>query len=635
MFSVIRNAIIESIKSLDQNIALTSDNILIEQPKDAKLGDIYTNIAMLFAKKVGTNPRSLADKIAENLRATNIVSSVSIDGPGFINIRLKNEYWQLLVKEIIKLGNKFSYSPIHAGEQMLVEFVSANPTGPLHTGHARNAVFGSVAANLLEKIGYDVTREFYINDQGNQIKSMARSVYLRYIEILGRAVSDNQFSGDMYCGDYIRDVAQAVIEQFGDKFLDKPESEWLDTLCKFSIDCMMGSIKKDLADTGVIMDVYTSEADVCRRNLVNDALKILKEHNDIYEGILPKPKGTVAEDWEERPQTLFKSTKYGDEVDRAIKKSDGTWTYFAGDIAYHLDKFQRGFKKMLNIFGADHNGYVKRLKAAVSAISNGQADLEVRLYQLVNFLENGVPIRMSKRKGNFITLRDVVNRVGKDVTRYMMVSRHHDVMIDFDFKKAVEFSMDNPLFYIQYAHARICSVFRNYEYTFGKKVTDEELVNVDLSVLTDEHELTLIKMLSFWKERVKCSAIAIEPHRIPTHLRDIVAQFHSLWNKGKTDEHLRFINKNNTKTTFARLSLLRATQAVIVDGLKILGITPMEEMKPLDECKTDREDAEKESELSHDTEMGKKKKDPLDMPFAGISLPEGLESPFLEKIKKP
>ena len=629
MFANIRNAIIVGIKSFKEDLYINNEDILIEQPKDKILGDIYTNAAMLYAKKVGTNPRRLAEKISEILSENPVVQSVRIDGPGFLNIKIKNNYWQSKIGEIIKLGSNFSVTPLHAGENLNVEFVSANPTGPLHTGHARNAVFGSVCANLLEKIGYNVTREFYINDQGNQIKHLARSVYLRYIELFGQRVSESQFTSDMYCGDYIKDVAKAVVDKFGDKFLNKQESEWLEPLCEFSIKYMLAGIKKDLADIGVVMDVYTSEKEVCSRNLVDKALKILKGRGDIYEGILPKPKGTIAEDWEERPQTLFRSTKYGDEIDRAIKKSDGTWTYFAGDLAYHLDKFQRGFTNMLNVFGADHNGYVKRLKSAVSAISDGKANLEVRLYQLVNFLENGVPVRMSKRKGNFITLRDVIDRVGKDVTRFMMVSRHHDVMIDFDFKKVIEFSMDNPLFYIQYAHARICSVFRNFNASF-KKLTDEKIRDADLSLLTDETELDLIKSLAFWKERVKHAAKAIEPHRIPTHLRDICSLFHSLWNKGKSDERLRFINKENMTLTFARMALLRATQVVISDGLSILGVTPMDEMKPLDENESNKKF---NAEVTED-KKDKKERVKLDEPYYSISLPEdgfGFDNPPIKK----
>lgn len=623
MFTFIRNAVIVGIRYFNKDIQINGEDILIDQPKDKFLGDVYTNVAMLYAKKIGTTPQKLAEEISKLLLKNPNVQSIRIDGPGFLNIKIKNDFWQSMICNIIRLGRNFSVTPIHKHEKLNIEFVSANPTGPLHTGHARNAVFGSVCANLLEKVGYDVTREFYINDQGNQIKHLARSVYLRYIELLGKEISEDQFTSDMYCGSYIKDVAKDAIDKFGSKFLDKTENEWLKPLCEFSIKYMLDSIKKDLYDVGVVMDVYTSEKEVCSRNLVDKALEILKERGDIYEGILPKPKGTVAEDWEERPQTLFKSTKYGDEIDRAIKKSDGTWTYFAGDLAYHLDKFQRGFTHMLNIFGADHNGYVKRLKSAVYAISDGKADLEVRLYQLVNFLENGVPVRMSKRKGNFITLRDVIERVGKDVTRFMMVSRHHDVMIDFDFKKAVEFSMDNPLFYIQYAHARICSVFRNFNALFGKQA-DEKLYNADLSLLVDDAELDLIKALTFWKERIKLSAKAIEPHRVPTHLRDICALFHSLWNKGKSDDHLRFINKENMNLTFARMTLLRVTQIVIQDGLSILGITPMEEMKPLNDEEINEThgtaiptEKNKDNE-ERDIKLEKK----LDKPFFGIALPE-------------
>ena len=580
MLQIVRNAVLNAISHFNNDFIVSPNEILVERPKDVTLGDVCTNAAMVFAKRVGTTPHDLADTICHELMHNPNVLDTSIAGYGFVNIKVCNQYWRNLINRIILEGDKFSINKnIGNSNKLNVEFVSANPTGPLHTGHARNAVFGSVASNLLEKIGYKVTREFYINDQGNQIKYLAKSVYLRYIELLGTNISEDQFSSDMYCGLYVKDIAQKVLDKYGDVFLNKPESEWLDTLCKFSIDCMLNNIKHDLNDLGVIMDVYTSEAALCKQGLVNEALDILQKHNDIYEGILPKPKGTSKEDWEERPQTLFKSTKYGDDVDRAIKKSDGTWTYFAGDLAYHLDKIRRGFNKMLLVLGADHNGYVKRMKAAVSALSNNEADIEIRLYQLVNFLENGKPVRMSKRKGQFITLKEVVDRVGKDVTRYMMISRHHDVMIDFDFVKAVEFSMDNPLFYIQYAHARICSVFKYYKEIFNvNDISYRELLEVDKSSLLDDNELNLIKQLSFWPEQVKSAAIAIEPHRIPVYLRDIASSFHSLWSKGKAEEQLRFINKNDKEKTLAKLSLLKATQVVLSDGLKILGITPLLEM---------------------------------------------------------
>ena len=580
MLQIVRNSALNAIHKFNEKINISPNEILIDKPKDATLGDICTNAAMVFAKRIGTTPRELADAICYELLQNPNILDTSIAGYGFVNIKVCNDYWRSLINRIILEGNNFSINNnIGNNKKLNIEFVSANPTGPLHTGHARNAVFGSVAANLLEKIGYKVTREFYINDQGNQIKYLARSVYLRYIELLGETISEDQFGPDMYCGAYIKDVAQKVLDKYGTVFLNKDESEWIDIFCKFSLNCLLENIKSDLSDLGVVMDVYTSEVELCRQGLVNEALEILKQHGDIYDGILPKPKGTANEDWEERPQTLFKSTKYGDDIDRAIKKSDGTWTYFAGDLAYHLDKIRRGFNKMLLVLGADHNGYVKRMKAAVSALSNNKANIEIRLYQLVNFLENGKPVRMSKRKGQFITLKEVVDRVGKDVTRYMMVSRHHDVMIDFDFVKAVEFSMDNPLFYIQYAHARICSVFKYYKEIFNvNDISYKDLLQVDKSSIHDDAEINLIKQLSFWPEQIKSAALAIEPHRIPTYLRAIAAQFHTLWSKGKAEEQLRFINKNDREKTLSKLALLKATQIILSDGLKILGITPLLEM---------------------------------------------------------
>ena len=580
MIQSIRECILGGIKPfLNNNVKINSEEILVDQPKDKVFGDLYTNVAMVYAKRLGVASKILAEAICEALRKHKDVTEISIAGAGFINFRLCSVAWQKVIPEIIAKKTQYSYTNIFDNTSINLEFVSANPTGPLHTGHARNAVFGSVVANLLERIGYKVTKEFYINDQGNQIKFLAKSVYLRYCEVLGKSISENDFKSDMYCGEYIKDLAKELAKEHGNEFLDKEESEWIDFFCKYSLNKMLDNIKKDLALLGVVMDKYSSEAELCKRNLVSEALEILRKHGDIYEGVLPRPKGIAdADDWEERPQTLFKSTKYGDDVDRAIRKSDGTWTYFAGDLAYHLDKIRRGYTKMIAILGADHNGYVKRLKSAVSALSDGKASLEVRLYQLVNFLENGKPVRMSKRAGTFITLKEVVERVGKDVTRYMMISRHHDVMIDFDFIKAVEQSMDNPLFYIQYAYARICSVFRHFEAENGK-INEAELMNCEKSILTDEAEIALMKALVFWKEQVKSTALAIEPHRIPVYMQEIAGLFHSLWNKGKTRTTLRFIDSSNMSDTMARLSLLMATRNVLDDGFAIMGITPMTEMR--------------------------------------------------------
>jgi arginyl-tRNA synthetase len=555
------------------------DSILIETPSDPSFGDIYTNAAMCSAKELKVAPKVLARSIANSFEKCTFIDKVSIVDPGFVNLTLKNEFWHSVINEILNKGEKFSITNLKNGEAINVEFVSANPTGPLHTGHARNAVFGSAASNLLEKIGYSVTREFYINDKGNQIKFLAKSLYLRYLEILGHEISEADFGADMYCGEYIKDLAKQLLDTYQNKFVGLDEPEWIAELSKFAVEKMVNGIKNDLKSIMVTMDRYTSEAEVCRQNLVEEALELLSKRGDIYEGILPKPKGIEDDDeWEERPQTLFKSTKYGDSIDRAIKKADGTWTYFAGDIAYHLDKIRRGYKKLVTVFGADHGGYVKRLKAAVYALSNGEVELEVRLYQLVNFLERGKPIRMSKRTGNFIRLRDVIDKVGIDVSRYMMISRHHDVMIDFDFERAIECSMENPLFYIQYAYARICSVFKHYTEVFGD-IHDDTLRECDVSSLTDPSELSMLKALSFWPERVKAAACTIEPHRVPICLQEIARAFHSLWNSGKQNTELRFVSTNNKSLTVARLSLLLATKIVLGDGLKIMGIIPMSEMR--------------------------------------------------------
>lgn len=552
--------------------------IFIDRPKNGLFGDLYTNAALVFAKNFKIPPRILAESIADVLKKQDIVREVSIAGNGFVNFFLCNEAWHGTINQVIEQKLNFSYVNAMHNEKINVEFVSANPTGPLHTGHARNAVFGSVLSNLLEKIGYNVTREFYINDKGNQIKSLARSLYLRYREVLGGKGSDNDFTKDMYCGEYIKDIASDLVTEYRDSFLNKPESEWLDLFSNYAVNALLTGIKNDLELLGIKMDVYTSEAEICDRNLVNKSLEILAKQDDVYEGILSAPKGMVLDDWEERPQTLFRSTKYGDDLDRPIRKSDGTWTYFAGDIAYHLDKIQRGFNRMIDVLGADHNGYLTRIKAAVNALSNGTASVDACLYQLVNFLENGQPVRMSKRSGVFITLRDVVERVGKDVTRFMMISRHHDVMIDFDFVKAIEFSMENPIFYIQYAYARICSVFRKAREIFGD-ISEKEMMDSNKSVLSDGLEIDLLKTLAFWPEYVKGAAISLEPHRIPSYLSKIAYCIHALWNKGKINTMLRFIDENNRALTISRLAMLRAGMIVIEDGLSIIGVTPLEEMK--------------------------------------------------------
>jgi arginyl-tRNA synthetase len=578
VFLTVQESILEALKKFS---ASESENfeILIEPPNDPSFGELYTNAALAFAKSLKTSPKILTEAICESLKRNEKVLSVSNAPPGFINFRMKKEFWQETINEILIQKEQYSFSDLMNRTPINVEFVSANPTGPLHTGHARNAIFGDVLSNLLSKIGYKVTREFYINDRGNQVALLSKSVFLRYKELLGFEVLTSDFKEDMYCGEYIKDIAKELIETYGDKLLHEGEQETLQLLKDFSVKRLLKDIQDDLKRVGIAMDIYTSEAELHKRNMIEKALKTLEELGDIYEGVLPRPKGiSDNEDWEERTQTLFCSTKYGDEIDRVVKKSDGTWTYFAGDLAYHFDKIERGYKRMTAVLGADHGGYVKRLKAAVKALSNNSVEIDIKLYQLVNFLENGKPIRMSKRAGNFITMREVIERVGKDVTRFMMISRHHDSIIDFDFVKTVEYSMDNPLFYIQYAYARICSVFRHYESIFGK-LTEKELINCSKAELSDEAEVKLLQNLRLWPERVKSAAIALEPHRLAIYLRDIAHLFHILWNKGKTNAELRFISTDNKNETIVRLSLLQATKIILEDGFKLIGITPMAEMK--------------------------------------------------------
>ncbi len=580
MIHFFRKIIYDVIASSSRNGENTDDmkNVLVEPPKDSALGDLYTNAAMVFSKRCGLAPKALAGHIVTSLKNCELISKIEIVGAGFINFCLKIETWHSVIKDILFQKKNYSFTNIAKNEKINIEFVSANPTGPLHTGHARNAVLGSVISNLLTKIGYQVTKEFYINDQGNQIKSLARSLYLRYRECLGSKIDESDFTDDMYIGEYVKDLAEELVSIYGDEILNKDESEWIKTVGKFAVDRIIDNIKSDLKLIDVEMDVYTSEGEICSRNMVEEALSILQNRGDIYEGILPRPKGIEAEDGEERPQILCTSSNYGDDIDRAIKKFDESWTYFAGDIAYHLDKIQRGFHKMINILGADHAGYVKRIKSVVKSLSDNKAGVEIRLYQLVNFLENGLPTKMSKRSGNFITLRDVVNRVGKDITRFMMISRHHDVMIDFDFEKVAKCTMDNPIFYIQYAYARISSVFRNAMMIFPD-ITNEDLKNAELSHVNDEAELALMKTLSLWPEQIASAAISLEPHRIPHHLHNIASLFHSLWNKGKSNDILRFINEKDKSKTIARLALLEATRIVLEDGLRLIGVVPMTEMK--------------------------------------------------------
>lgn len=553
---------------------LDTSKVVVEPPKESSHGDLSTNAAMVLAKAVGMNPRALADIIAQELKNHPEVESIAVAGPGFINMTIREDFWRSQLQYILTAGVHYGDSNIGENEYINVEYVSANPTGPLHTGHGRNAVFGDAIASLLEKVGYKVCREYYVNDAGGQTDILARSVYQRYRQALGCDVPESAFEG-LYPGDYLVPVAESLAKEHGNRWLDAPESEWIDIMRATAIDTMMDLVRDDLAALGVHMNVFTSERKLVQEGRVEEALKILEDHDDMYVGVLEKPKGHDDAEWEERPQTLFKATKYGDDVDRPVKKSDGSWTYFAGDIAYHLDKYRRGFTTMVDVLGADHGGYIKRIQAATKAVTNGRAHAEVKVCQMVNFMENGVAIRMSKRAGTFIKLRDVVDRVGKDVTRFIMLTRRQDVGIDFDFAKVTEQTRDNPVFYIQYAHARTRSILRHGETLVGKEEFNEKLTKL----LTDPAELDIIKLLAGWPRQVEIAAMVREPHRIAFYLNDVAAAFHGLWNKGKENTELRFIDPENGELTKARLFLVQAIATVIASGLTLFGITPVEEMR--------------------------------------------------------
>lgn len=550
-----------------------TDKIVLEPTKDPTHGDLATNAAMVCAKVAGTSPKDLANKICEKLSQNKLISKTEIAGPGFINITLHNNALHEELSNI--LANKGKYGCLDVGKDKTVnvEYVSTNPTGPLHIGHGRNAILGDTIANLLAKAGYKVTREYYVNDAGGQTLALARSAYVRYKQALGEAISDSDFDEDMYKGDYLIPVGEALKETYGDKFLNADQAEWFETFRLFTIESMLEYIKQDLGLLGVNMDIYTSESKITEEGWVEKSLGKLSASGDVYEGVLEKPKGHQVDDWEERPQTLFKSSDYGDDIDRALKKSDGSWTYFAGDVGYHYQKTERQFDKMIDILGFDHIGYVKRVTAAVKALKNSQ-DYAIKTCQMVNFSENGQPVRMSKRSGNFITVNELIQKVGKDATRFMMVSRHQDMTVDFDFNKVLEQSKDNPLFYIQYAHARIYSVLRHAIQVFERIVTTN-----NLEVLNDEAELTLIKNLIQWPRIVASAVNQLEPHRIANYLYDVASAFHSLWNKGKENTQLRFIDPDNAEHTAARIALIRATANVIAEGLHVLGIDPLEEMR--------------------------------------------------------
>lgn len=556
---------------------LPIDKVTVEPPRDSAHGDLATNAAMVLAKGAGQKPRDLAERLAAALAEDADVAAAEVAGPGFLNLRLRPGFWQRRIADILTADQSYGNSNLGANIKVNVEYVSANPTGPMHIGHARGAVVGDALARLLAKAGYDVTKEYYVNDAGAQVDVLARSAYLRYREALGEDIGE--IPAGLYPGDYLVPVGKALAVTYGRSLKDQDEAEWLPVVRNAAIDAMMTLIREDLAALGVEHDVFSSERALVEAGAVDNAIATLEGAGLIYTGVLEPPKGKLPDDWEERPQTLFKATDYGDDIDRPVKKSDGSWTYFASDIAYHQDKVRRGFTQLIDVWGADHGGYVKRVAASVKALTNGAAELDVKLCQLVKLMRGGEQVRMSKRSGDFITLRELVDEVGRDVVRFIMLTRKNDAPLDFDLAKVVEESRENPVFYVQYAYARAHSVLRHAADAFGDEaVSPEALAAADLSHLTDEDELGLIKTLANWPRIVEQAAIAHEPHRIAFYLGEVAAAFHALWNKGRDDTTLRFIQTDAPAPTMARLALVMAMATVVASGLNVMGVLPRESM---------------------------------------------------------
>ncbi|MDG2230595.1 MAG: arginine--tRNA ligase [Paracoccaceae bacterium] len=579
LFSEIRALVLAALEKMaadgDLPAGLSFDAVAVEPPRDPLHGDMATNAAMVLAKPSGRKPREIADVLAAALRQDPRITAADVAGPGFLNLRLAPAVWQSLIKEVLEHGQSFGRSSVGAGQRVNVEYVSANPTGPLHVGHTRGAVFGDALASLLDYAGYAVTREYYINDGGAQVDVLARSVYLRYLEAHGREVA---FEDGTYPGDYLISVGQALKDKVGAEFIDKDEQLWLGEVREFAATAMMDMIREDLALLGVKMDHFFSEKSLYGTGRIESAIDKLRAKGLIYEGVLEPPKGKKPEDWEPREQTLFKSTEHGDDVDRPVMKSDGSWTYFAPDIAYHSDKVDREFDLLIDILGADHGGYVKRMKAAVSALSDGKVPLEIKLTQLVRLYKDGEPFKMSKRAGTFVTLRDVIDQVGADVTRFVMLTRKNDAPLDFDFDKVLEQSRENPVFYVQYAHARVCSVLRRASEA-GIAVDDGTLRGADLTLLAHPAELSVAKKLAEWPRLIEIAARTNEPHRVAFFLYELASELHALWNKGNEEPSLRFVQDDDPGTSQAKIALARAVSVVISAGLAILGVTPAEEMR--------------------------------------------------------
>ena len=602
VFAEIESRVAAALEALKSEGDLPADlptiGIDVEVPRDPTHGDLATNAAMVLAKPARMKPRDIADKLQAKLAAADGIAAVNVAGPGFINLTLKPEVWQRLVRAVLDAGGDYGRSQLGAGRTVNIEYVSANPTGPMHVGHCRGAVFGDALANLLAFVGYDVTREYYVNDAGGQVDVLARSVFLRYREALGEDIGD--VPAGLYPGEYLKPVGQALAKEHGPALINMPEERWLPIVRTFAIGEIMPMIKDDLAALNIQHDVFFSEASLTQAGTdkVKAAIDVLRAKGLIYEGRLPRPKGHDDDEWEDREQTLFKSTEFGDDEDRALMKSDGSYTYFAGDVAYHYDKLQRGYRHLVNVFGADHIGYIPRMLAVIAAFTGGTverdgkgklkawqtdggtSDLAIKVVNLVKLFKNGEPYKMSKRAGTFVTLRDVVDEVGRDPVRFMMLYRKELEPLDFDLAKVVEQSKDNPVFYVQYAHARAASVFRNAQEIFPELAPgSKQVCEADLSRLTDAGEIELIKKLAFFPRLVAGAARAEEPHRLAFYLYDLASALHGQWTRGNDLPHLRFIQAEDGVMTAARLAMIAAVQQVISSGLSVLGVEAPDSMR--------------------------------------------------------
>lgn len=574
IFNQLKRDIIAASVQLYNNPEI-ANNANIETPKDSFNGDLSSNIAMIIAAKENISPREVALKFKETLIKLPYIASIEIAGPGFINFTIKAGSWHTSIKDILQNESKFFEIDIDKNKHINIEYVSANPTGPMHIGHARGAVYGDVLANILKKVGYSITKEYYVNDAGSQINDLVSTVILRYKEALGKKIT---IPKGLYPGEYLIPLGQALAQEYGNKLLDMDESQRFKIVKNFAIQKMLDLNKKDLKELGIKHDIFFSEQTLHDNGEIEKTVKLLTDIGLIYEGTLPPPKGIIHEEWENRTQELFKSTKYGDDQDRPIRKADGSWAYFASDLAYAKAKIDRGADHLIYVLGADHSGYVKRIEAIVKALGKEQVKVDVKICQLVNFVENGVPVKMSKRLGNFTSVRDVSHEVGRDIIRFMMLTRENNKTLDFDLVKVKEQSKENPVFYVQYAHVRTLSILSKAMETMLQSYNNFEAGEYDLSLLSSEEEIEIIKLLASWAKTLETAAKYFEPHRVAFYLINLASKFHSLWNFGKENNDYRFIIESNKELTTARLALAKAIQKIIASGLEIIGVEPMKNM---------------------------------------------------------